>query len=163
MRAAATWIETGSSGSEKGWASAWGRARGCGGVSARRSQATRSALRRLTDTRPRSSASRFQSSSALSISSHGPLASETVIFWMRGLRGKRAGDAAKLDLAAGGGELVLQQVDQEAVVAAALAVVLGQRGDGDEHEHGEEDDESVSKRLPDADVEGDARVARSAG
>ncbi len=80
---AAIWIETGSSGSEKGFASAWGSAGAAAGASGRRDQVTRSAPRRLTETRPRSRARRLQSSSMLSSSSQTPLASETVTLAIR--------------------------------------------------------------------------------
>ena len=80
----AIWIDTGSSGRVKGLASTWGSGfAGRAGISARRSQAMRPALSRFTETRPRSSASRLQSSSTLSISSQAPRASEMVMRWIR--------------------------------------------------------------------------------
>ena len=40
------------------------------------------------------------------------------------------------------------EVGQEAVVAAAAGLVLGERGDGDEHERGEEEDDPFQNACP---------------
>ena len=53
-------------------------------------------------------------------------------------RRQRAGDAAQPDLPPGRREPVLEQVEQEAVVAVRLAGILRHRGDGDEHEQAED-------------------------
>ena len=157
----AIWIDTGSSGRGKGLASAcFGRRlAGCAGISARRSQAMRPALSRLTATRPRSSASRLQSSSTLSISSQAPRASEMVTRWIRARDDSAPETPEQADLPAGRRKAVLEEVEEEAVVAV-LRRVLGERGDRHQHQQRSGVPRAVSKRLSDADVEGHRRIVR---
>ena len=128
-------IATGSSGREKGCAAAsgGGSARPGGGT-ARRSQATLPALSRVTFTRPSRSSSRFQSISTSRMRSHGPSVSETVISPMRACEESAPWMPLSADLAAGGGDALLQEADDEAVV---VGVVGRLRERGDRHEQKE--------------------------
>ena len=103
---------------------------------------------RLTDTRPRSSASRLQSSSTLSISSQAPLASEMVTCAIRARDDSAPVTPLRRICRPGEESRFSSRLIRKPLSLPVAGGFLGERGDGHEHEHAEEDEEPLQNACP---------------